>query len=401
MSTPNHDPNANLLFGILALQNDFVSREDFLAASSRWMQDKSRALSDILVEIGALSSADHALLKPLVERHIQAHGGDATVSLRNLSSLGPLGDELRTIVDSEVEASLAVVGKDRSNRDYHATIPPSAGATTSTGSRFRVLRPHKGGGLGFVSVAYDDELHREVALKQIREKYADHVDQRSRFLLEAEITGGLEHPAIVPVYGLGHYPDGRPFYAMKFVRGDNLKDAVQRFHASPSASQQMREGGVELRKLLERFLDVCDAVHYAHSRGVLHRDLKPGNVMLGNYGETLVVDWGLAKPRTETPERSLSDEGTLNPPSASGTAAELPGQVVGTPEYMPPEQAEGQLSRMDARSDVYSLGATLYYLLVNQPPFSDPNVEVVLEKVRRGELKPPREINPQVPQALE
>ena len=162
---------------------------------------------------------------------------------------------------------------------------------TEAGPRYRVLRPHAEGGLGEVFVAEDQELHREVALKEIKKEYAREEVSRGRFVQEAEITGGLEHPGIVPVYGLGTYADGRPFYAMRFIKGDNLKAAIERFHAT----EPVRFDSLEFRQLLGRFVDVCQAVAYAHSRGVLHRDLKPGNIMLGKFGETLVVDWGLAK----------------------------------------------------------------------------------------------------------
>jgi serine/threonine protein kinase len=134
-----------------------------------------------------------------------------------------------------------------------------------------------------------------VALKEIQERYADDPPSRARFLLEAEVTGGLEHPGVVPVYGLGVYPDGRPFYAMRLIKGDSLKEAIKRFHAADGSGRDPGERRLALRGLLRRFIDVCNAVAYAHSRGVLHRDLKPGNVMLGPYGETLVVDWGLAR----------------------------------------------------------------------------------------------------------
>jgi serine/threonine protein kinase len=157
-----------------------------------------------------------------------------------------------------------------------------------------VLRPHARGGLGEVFVARDQELHREVALKEIQARHDD-PRSRSRFLLEAEVTGGLEHPGVVPVYGLGAYPDGRPFYAMRLIKGDSLKEAIGRFHQADVPGRDPGERRLALRGLLRRFVDVCNAVAYAHSRGVLHRDLKPSNVMLGPYGETLVVDWGLAK----------------------------------------------------------------------------------------------------------
>src|SRR5262249_47244485 len=127
------------------------------------------------------------------------------------------------------------------------------------------------------------------------ERYAEHPDSRARFLLEAEVTGKLEHPGVVPVYGLGTYPDGRPYYAMRLIKGDSLKDAIAALHKAERPGRSASERALALRQLLGRFVDVCQAIAYAHSRGVLHRDLKPANVMLGKYGETLVVDWGLAK----------------------------------------------------------------------------------------------------------
>ena len=148
-----------------------------------------------------------------------------------------------------------------------------------------------------MSVAQDTELSREVALKEIQSRFADDQNSRSRFVLEAEVTGGLEHPGIVPVYGLGQYKDGRPYYAMRFIRGDSLKEAADRFHKTEWKDDSERT--LELRKLLGRFVDVCNAIEYAHSRGVLHRDLKPGNIMLGKYGETLVVDWGPTNDKVE------------------------------------------------------------------------------------------------------
>ena len=184
----------------------------------------------------------------------------------------------------------------------------AVGTAAADGRRFRALRPHAQGGLGAVFVALDRELNREVALKQILDHHADDPVSRKRFLVEAEITGRLEHPGIVPVYGLGTYGDGRPYYAMRFVQGDSLKEAIERFHTDRALKNGPGRRSLELRKLLRRFIDVCNAIEYAHSRGVLHRDIKPANVILGKFGETLVVDWGLAKPLTSTEPGSGSGE---------------------------------------------------------------------------------------------
>jgi serine/threonine-protein kinase len=183
------------------------------------------------------------------------------------------------------------------------------------------------------------------------------------------VTGGLEHPGIVPVYGLGTYGDGRPYYAMRFVRGDSLKEAVDRFHADAALRSDPDGRSLELRKLLRRFTDICNAIEYAHSRGVLHRDFKPVNVIVGKHGETLVVDWGLAKAVGRAEPEVDSGERTLIPSSASGSVETLPGSALGTPAYMSPEQAAGDLDRLSARSDVYSLGATLYCLLTGRVSF--------------------------------
>src|SRR5437867_11770517 len=146
------------------------------------------------------------------------------------------------------------------------TPVPSA---PTAGSRYRILRPHAKGGLGEVFVAEDTELGRHIALKEIQAKHADDPGNRARFLLEAEITGGLEHPGVVPVYGLGSYADGRPFYAMRFIRGDSLQDAIARFHQAEGPRRDPGERALALRELLGRFVAVCNAIGYAHSRGVV------------------------------------------------------------------------------------------------------------------------------------
>jgi serine/threonine-protein kinase len=227
-------------------------------------------------------------------------------------------------------------------------------------------------------VALDEELRREVALKEIQERHADHAESRARFLREAEVTGKLEHPGIVPVNGLGQYADGRPFYAMRFIHGDSLQDAIHRFHEAERRGRPAGEGPLELRQLLGRFVDVCNSIAYAHTRGVLHRDLKPGNVMLGPYGETLVVDWGLAKVTGKAEPEAA--EGSVRTSLSGEPAMTQSGAALGTPAYMSPEQALGRLDQLGPASDVHSLGATLYSILTGRPPIEGKDTAEVLRK---------------------
>ncbi|HZW29199.1 MAG TPA: serine/threonine-protein kinase, partial [Isosphaeraceae bacterium] len=396
MSSHRHD--RNLLFGILALQMNLISRDELLAATNEWITSSRRSLGEILKARRALGEEECSLLEGAVARHVELHGGDIGGSLAGFLSIARATVATRarsqTARDGIVAAgeAPASIARDEAGR----------GAAEGTTQRYQVLWPHARGGLGEVYVAEDGELHRRVALKEIQPRYAGDPVSRERFVVEAEITGNLEHPGIVPVYGLGWRPDGRPYYAMRFINGEELSKAIRRFHAGDAPDFQ----GLEFRWLLRRFIDVCNTIAYAHSRGVLHRDIKPGNIMLGPFGETLVMDWGVAKPvgRSEPATggqapSAPSDEPTIRPYSGGGGAT-LRGQAVGTPSYMSPEQAAGELDAMGPASDVYSLGATLYVLLANRPPFAGEPAEV-LEDVQRGRFVAPRAIQPRVPRVLE
>jgi eukaryotic-like serine/threonine-protein kinase len=396
------DASRGLLFGLFALQNGMIHLAALVAAFQAWTLARDRPMAEILMEQGVLDADDCALVESLVARHLRTHGGDAEMSLAAVGVRRSTHDCLKKLGDPEIDATLGHVGSG-STQDGEAdrTASYAVGRVTSGGQRFHVLRPHAQGGLGAVFVALDSELNREVALKQLLDHHADNPVSRARFVTEAEITSGLEHPGIVPVYGLGTYGDGRPYYAMRFIRGDSLKKAIDSFHADESLRHDTGRRSLGLREMLRRFIDVCNAIGYAHGRGVLHRDIKPSNIIMGKHGETLVVDWGLAKALGRMDSGIGSDERTLVPSSAGGSAETLPGSALGTPAYMSPEQAAGDLERLGPRSDIYSLGATLYCLLTGKPPFQGDDVGAILGAVRQGEFPYPRKLDPAIDRALE
>jgi serine/threonine-protein kinase len=397
---PTLDPSRDLLLGLLALQTGLINQAQLVAAFHAWTQARDRPMARILAEHGALEAPCLALVEGLVIEHLRRHGSDAERSLAAIGVGRSTRKCLAQIGAPEINASLGHVGSTE-HGDPDLTTSFSVGSATSDGQRFRVLRPHARGGLGAVFVALDGELNREVALKQILDHHADDPVSRGRFLIEAEITGGLEHPGIVPVYGLGTYGGGRPYYAMRFIKGDSLKEAIEHFHGDEGRKADPGRRSLELRKMLRRFTDVCNAIDYAHSRGVLHRDIKPGNIIVGQYGETLVVDWGLAKATGRAEPGTTSGERMLVPSSASGSAETLPGSALGTPAYMSPEQAVGDLERVGPRSDVYSLGATLYCLLTGRLPFESDDVGALLRAVQKGDFAPPRQMDVTIDPALE
>jgi len=272
---------------------------------------------------------------------------------------------------------------------------PPRDSALALDTKFANLRFHERGGLGEVVRADDVGLHRQVALKFIRADAAADDRSRDQFLLEAEITGRLDHPGVVPVFGLGTTHDNRPFYAMRFIDGTTLRHAIDTFHEQPPHGKDRR---MQLRRLLAHLTAACRTIHYAHNRGVIHRDIKPDNIMIGRFGETFVVDWGLAIPVERTAHARESGEATLLADRREGT--QCSGDGAGTPAYMSPEQANGSEMLLGPASDIFSLGAMLYRLLCGRPPY-DPFNKDVRELARNCDYQPLREVRRGIPRALE
>jgi serine/threonine-protein kinase len=269
--------------------------------------------------------------------------------------------------------------------------------TITMQSQLRTLRLHSQGGLGLVFRADDQLLSREVAVKFIRPNLAEDAESRERFRLEAEITSRLEHPGIVPVYGLGTAEDDQLFYAMRFIQGETFDEAITRFHQTEQDESSNRDERERLfRQLLGQFIAVCKTIAYAHNRGIVHRDIKPDNVMLGRYGETVVIDWGLAMPVGRRGVFRDPGEKTLMPGSGSSSSG---GGWAGTPAFMSPEQAAGKIDLTPA-TDIYSLGVTLYKALVGKVPFSG-SLDEIRANVIRGEFKKPTEVRRSASKTLE
>jgi WD40 repeat protein len=263
-----------------------------------------------------------------------------------------------------------------------------------TPSRYSLLEICGRGGFGAVWRGVDSKLGREIAVKCLGDRLARDPEARRRFVEEARLTSRLEHPGIIPVYDLLETSgDEAPRYVMKLVRGETLSAAIERFHQRPPASDQR----MQLLGLLNVFVAVARTMEFAHSRGVLHRDLKPQNILVGEFGETIILDWGLAKDRNDSrPDDPVSPAVPGESPSVT-----QPGTVQGTPAYMAPEQASGRVKDVDERTDVYGLGVILYELLTGRLPFSGDTAEDVRQRVLDEHVVRPRSLNRHITPQLE
>ena len=324
--------------------------------------------------------------QPPDRRDAPGEGDDPELEAGLRAGFGPVS----TMVDAREPVSILVELEDRLGSDTRLylrnegdelTSAPLSSETSKSRSRYEMLGEIARGGMGIIIRTRDHDLGRDVAMKVLRPEHADNVAMVRRFVEEAQIAGQLQHPGILQVYELGLQPDKRPYFTMKLIKGRTLAEHLE----------DRRTPDEDRRRYLGIFERVCQTMAYTHARGVMHRDLKPANVMVGNFGEVQIVDWGLAKLiRTEAgaPDRdgeSGRDTVIQLPGSDASASQSIMGSVMGTPAYMPPEQARGEVDRIDERVDVFALGAILCEILTGKPPYTG-DTTTILDNAKDGHL---------------
>lgn len=397
-----------LLIADLAVVRGVASARDVALAFQEFWRRRTRAEVSVAEEIGRVAGLPPKAFEPIeaeADRLIEEAGGDAWVALTRKGGLNP--SIHLALGKSAPEVSVALTRVDAGARAPLRTVPAD---------RYEAFEVAGEGGMGVVYVAVDTEMNRRVALKMVRPDVGSHGSHttpatpmsatrpeddadanqafnelKARFLQEAWITGGLEHPGVVPVHELGQTPHGIPYYTMRFVRGKRtLAEAIDDLAGAPVTDRLA---------LLEPFLKLCDTVRYAHSKGVVHRDLKPTNVALGEFGEVILLDWGLAKLAGQSDDAAHRWQERVRDLRAA-TDLETAFSAVGTPGYMSPEAALGRLAEVDEQSDVYSLGVILYRILTGSQPFAFTSYAEYVDQLGREEPAAARSVAPGVARDL-
>lgn len=394
------EPAKGLIFLILAVQLKGIPRQIVQRIGRAWEENPKLHVPHSLEQEGFVTAAERVLLEQLADAAVHACGGDVGKALVYLGGEARLheifGDAIPKIDYDELATSPMPPGALPPPVDEPETLLNEAPG------RYTQISLHASGGMGRVLLVHDTSTDRNIALKELlpaSEGSTHGVDSpvrqmtqmASRFLLEGRITAQLEHPSIVPVYELGRRKNGTLYYTMKLVRGKTLAAAI--------ADAKTLE---ERLRLLSHFIDLCQAIAFAHDRGVLHRDIKPPNIMVGEFGETVVLDWGVAKVKKEPDmyEEEIRATSSLFGMDEKDWKETAYGTAIGTPHYMPPEQAQGLLDEIDERSDVYALGAVLYEILTGEVPFHGKSAREIITRVVNTEPPAIARYEPDAPPEL-
>lgn len=439
------DTERDLLFGVVAFQSGAIDADELAETCAAWAAEPTVPLADLFVKRGLLTDEQRTAVEKAVATELERHESnpraslEATIDGRSLDAIRGV-----SVPDGSLEAKLKLSAAVQAG---HVVIGKLSPGEAEPKERYTLTHLHAKGGMGRVWLARDTSLGRQIALKELRPDQADNSIIYSRFLYEAKITAQLEHPGIVPVYEVG---EGEvPYYTMRFVQGHTLSEAIRSYHKERAAGEA---SSVRLVELLSAFVGVCHAVAYAHSRGIIHRDLKGQNVVLGGFGEVMLLDWGLAKRVGPDPHADGEDAGVslitpevigpvpaaagsiddnippvpddnsefralksnLGPgvngqssdalssglrsghpvraESGAGSEGTMQGQLLGTPGFMAPEQALGRHDLVDERTDVYGLGAILYEILTGRPPFVGRKTSEIIHQVCHQMPTPPRQL---------
>ncbi len=394
----NHDSQSQLIFGILAVQLGFSKPEQVMSAAAAWMVDRQSSVARQLISKGIIDEQKASMLQAMVEEAIHANGNDPQSALESLG-----GQQIveQTFSGSIVLKASGEINIEQESDDTKDMLESRVHVSNKKPlrQRYEIKSEIGRGGQARVMLAYDKQMEREVAWKEPRDRNMGSKTQgtdpsrteaaRVRFLREAIITGGLEHPNIVPVYELGYNEDGSPYYTMRLIKGKTLS---ARLSQCSDISERL--------KLLGSVWSLCNAVAFAHNRGIIHRDIKPDNVIVGEFGETVVLDWGLAKARDEKDRRGKILQGQMEALQQGSTAQTVEGSALGTPSYMSPEQAEGKIDEIDERSDIWGLGAVLYRVLTGKAPHTGVSPLEIVGKAIKDKVRPVAELAPQAPPEL-
>ncbi|WP_417383196.1 PAS domain S-box protein [Gimesia sp.] len=351
------------------------------------------SLMQVLMDRNVLSTEQCATLETHVEATI-INGADATESGESSARETAPSDTIFETVLTDYQKSMGQGSRVLKRAEQDAPV---------LREQITLKGLYSTGGMGQVWIAYDEILQREIALKELKSSMSDSTRNRERFFREAQLTGELDHPGVVPVYQYSADEEsGQFYYTMRFIKGRTFTQHIHEYHSQRDASHQM---GVtaDLIRLLSKFVSLCQTIAYAHSRQIIHRDLKGDNVILGDFGEVIVLDWGLAKKLGDPLFDADRDTviGSAEEDAEESLSETMQGEKLGTPAYMAPEQATGKIDQIDYRTDVYCLAAILYEILTGQPPFSGRSIVEVLDLVIHSTPKPPGKRVPGIPTELE